>query len=217
MPLRPFERPDPIYTTLTFFLLGLGVVAVYSASFFYASASGKGEFYYLKGHLIRLIPGIILFFLVQRVPYHSLRSLSGPGYFTLLFLLVITFILGPRIYGARRWLPVSGFSVQVSEMSKLWIVIYLASVLSFKMELFSELRRMILPMAMIGSIILLVLIQPNFSMAAVMAGVTLYLIILAGVRMRYVLLIVGLVLLSLFLLIYRFPHTSSRIHHFLSG
>ncbi len=217
MRLRPFDRPDPGYTTIIFLLLGLGVVAVYSSSFFYASATGRSEFYYLKGHLLRLIPGIILFFLIQRIPYHSLRQLSGPGYIVLLTILLFTFLIGHRIYGAKRWLQLSGFSVQISELAKLWVVIYLASLLSFRMELFSRFKTMIPPLLMLFSIILLVLIQPNFSMAIVMATVALYLLILGGVKLRLILPIVGLALLVIGLLIWRFPHTSYRLSRFFSG
>lgn len=217
MQLRPFDRPDGVYTTVVLLLLGLGLVTVYSSSFFYAYESGHSGFYYLKGHLLRLLPGILLFFLIQRIPYYSLRSIAGPGYIILISLLILTFVVGNRIYGARRWLQLTGFSVQVSELSKLWIVIYLAALLSFRLELFSQFKTLIAPLCMIGSIIVFVLIQPNFSMAIVMVAISFYLMILGGVRMRIILPIALVLSIFIMIMLWRFPHTSTRISHFFSG
>lgn len=217
MQLRPFDRPDGIYTTVVLLLLGLGVVTVYSSSFFYAFESGHSGFYYLKGHLLRLIPGIILFLIIQRVPYYSLRSIAGPGYVVLITLLLLTLILGHRIYGARRWLQLTGFSVQISELTKLWIVIYLASLLSFKFELFSQYKTIIPPLLMLGSTIFFVLIQPNFSMAIVMVVISFYLMILGGVKMKIILPIALVLGIFIFIMLWRFPHTTARLNHFFSG
>ncbi|MEO0226242.1 MAG: FtsW/RodA/SpoVE family cell cycle protein [candidate division WOR-3 bacterium] len=216
MPLeKPLEKPDSVYLLIIFFLLGLGVVAVFSSSFYYAWARGQNsEFYYMRSHLIKLAIGLILFFVVMNIPYKRLKPFIFVGYILILLGLILTLILGHKSYGARRWL----FNLQVSEFAKIWLIVYLASFLTRHKEVINSFRKTILPgLLIIGPVIILILIEPSFSMASLLIFVTGLLFFTAGLKWRYFCLGMIIVLSALTLLYLSYPHARLRLASLFGG
>jgi len=115
---------------IVLFLLGFGLIMVYSASSYEASISEKLNYdaaYYLKKQLQSTAFGLVVMFFVSRVPYHFWERFATIGYgvSVILILLVLT-PLGYEANGARRWLRV-GISIQPAEIAKLAMILFLAS------------------------------------------------------------------------------------------
>ena len=114
------------------FLLGFGLVMVYSASSYDASTSKSFQYdaaYFLKKQAFASALGIVAMFVVAFIPYHVLERFAVLGYITsaILILLVLT-PLGIEANGARRWLNL-GISVQPAEIAKLAMILFLASLI----------------------------------------------------------------------------------------
>lgn len=115
---------------IVLFLLGFGLIMVYSASSYEASISEKLNYdaaYYLKKQAQAAFLGLVAMFVVSRIPYHFWERFAVMGYAVsvILILLVLT-PLGYEANGARRWLRV-GISIQPAEIAKLAMILFLAS------------------------------------------------------------------------------------------
>lgn len=115
---------------IVLFLLGFGLIMVYSASSYEASISEKLNYdaaYYLKKQLQSSLIGLVAMIVVSRIPYHFWERFAVMGYAVsvILILLVLT-PLGYEANGARRWLRV-GISIQPAEIAKLAMILFLAS------------------------------------------------------------------------------------------
>jgi len=115
---------------IVLFLLGFGLIMVYSASSYEASISEKLNYdaaYYLKKQLQSSLIGLVAMIVVSRIPYHFWERFAVMGYAVsvILILLVLT-PLGYEANGARRWLRI-GISIQPAEIAKLAMILFLAS------------------------------------------------------------------------------------------
>ena len=120
------------YTLLfiVLFLLGFGMIMVYSTSSYEASLSASlkyDEAYYLKHQALAAVMGLVAMIVVANIPYHFWERFAVLGYFVsaILIALVLT-PLGIEANGARRWLNL-GLSVQPAEIAKLCTILFLAS------------------------------------------------------------------------------------------
>ena len=120
------------YTLLfiVLFLLGFGLIMVYSTSSYEASISANlkyDEAYYLKHQAFAAVMGFFAMIVVANIPYHFWERFATLGYFVSAILIVLVLTpLGIEENGARRWLNL-GLSVQPAEIAKLCMILFLAS------------------------------------------------------------------------------------------
>ena len=120
------------YTLLfiVLFLLGFGLIMVYSTSSYEASISANlkyDEAYYLKHQAFAAVMGFFAMIVVASIPYHFWERFATLGYFVSAILIVLVLTpLGIEANGARRWLNL-GLSVQPAEIAKLCMILFLAS------------------------------------------------------------------------------------------
>lgn len=118
------------YTLLfvVLFLLGFGLVMLYSTSSYEANLEQGDSAFYLKKQLGATILGLIVMMVVANIPYHFWERFAVLGYIVsaVLILLVLT-PLGIEANGARRWLNIAGISLQPAEVAKLAMILFLAS------------------------------------------------------------------------------------------
>ena len=118
------------YTLLfiVLFLLGFGLVMLYSTSSYEASMEMGDSAYYLKKQMAATVLGLIAMMVVANIPYHFWERFAFLGYVisAALILLVLT-PMGIEANGARRWINVFGISLQPAEVAKLAMILFLAS------------------------------------------------------------------------------------------
>ena len=110
------------YTLLfiVLFLLGFGLIMVYSTSFYDASMTASIDYdgaYYLKHQALSAVLGLAAMMVVSRIPYHFWERFALLGYVAsaVLIALVLT-PLGITANGATRWLDLKVTSVQPAEI-----------------------------------------------------------------------------------------------------
>jgi cell division protein FtsW len=175
---------------VTFLLVSFGLISVYSASSYVAHAEGLQDSHYFFRQLSRAGVGALVLLTASLVDYRILRKLAWPILIAAVILLLPLLLPGtesiaPRWNGARRWLRL-GVSVQPSELAKIAIVIWTASLAVKKQNRLHSFRHGLLPFLLIvGPVCLLVLLEPHFSaalMIAALAGVVLF---TAGARIGH--------------------------------
>ena len=165
-------------------LLVVGLVMVASASVSIAERQMNDPLFYLWRQSAFVTLGLLAGFAVLNVRLVYWERL-GPWFLLLgLSLLVTVLFLGREINGSVRWLSLGPVNLQPSEMMKLFIVIYLAGYLVRRGdEVRKSIKGFLKPMALVGLIGVLLLLEPDFGAAAVITATVLGMMFLGGVRL----------------------------------
>ena len=118
------------YTLLfiVLFLLGFGLVMLYSTSSYEASMEMGDSAYYLKKQVASTVLGLIVMMVIANIPYHFWERFAFLGYVvSVVLILLVLKPLGIEANGARRWINVFGISLQPAEVAKLAMILFLAS------------------------------------------------------------------------------------------
>jgi cell division protein FtsW len=181
--LRPAWRLDPVVLGCTLALLGIGLVMVASASIAVADRTIGSPFYYLLRQGAYVGAGLLLGGLVVALPLRFWETKGSNLFLCALLLLVLVLVpgLGRVVNGSQRWLALGPFQLQVSEVMKFMLVVYLAGYL---VRHAAEVRRsagsFLRAVSLIVLIGLLLLLEPDFGAAVVMACVAFGMMFLAG-------------------------------------
>ncbi len=112
------------------FLLGFGMLMIYSASSYTAYLDYNGDSaHYLKKQLLACILGMIAMTVVANIPYHFWERFAILAYiFSIAIIPVVKTPLGISSHGATRWfkIPGVGLQVQPAEIVKLCMILFLA-------------------------------------------------------------------------------------------
>ena len=199
-------------------LVGLGIVMVYSSSSVLARIRFASSSFFLERQGIRVLIGLLLMFVLSRVPSRlwtrAARGLLLAGLISLVLVLILG--VGP----AQRWLrlPIllSSFSFQPSEFVKLALVLYLADVLVRKEKEMGDFKHGLLPrLAVVGVVLGLIALQPDLGTAIAVGMIAFILLWVGGARPMHLLWVVlaALPLVALSLLV--FQHQLQRLLSFL--
>lgn len=188
---------DPFLLGGTLFLVGLGIVIIYSSSGTYAETQGLSNTFFLVNHIKKLFIGLAALLVGLLVPYKFWERAGRPLLFIsilfLIYLVVNSSVQG--VHGAKRWLNVGGMGVQPTEFAKIGLILFLAKLLKEKKSVMTSFTKgVIASLIMVGVLFGLVLLQPNYSSAAILLGTALLMIFVAGARISH---LVGLGLLGI--------------------
>ncbi len=204
---------------ITVILIAVGIVMIYSASAIFAYERLKDSAYYLKRHLLYLLVGTILSWLVLQRGYAYLRKHAKVLLMFSLLLLVLVLIPGVSspVGGARRWFKFGLFSFQPSELAKLSLLVYISDFLVRKKTLIKNHFRRLFPlMLVVFFMAALVLIQPDLGTAFLLGAVLFIYMIVFGVGFKYIASLVLLSLPAFWALIFGIPYRRKRILAFLN-
>ncbi len=168
------------------FLVGIGIVMIYSSSSALALEKYKTDYYFLVKQGIFSVLGIVVLVFCRHFPYRFYRSLVYPILILawLLLLAVLITDLGHSAGGALRWLRLGFFSFQPSELARFALIIYLAYSMSKKGGQLKEFSVGFLPHVLIlGVFTALIMLQPDFGSAVMLATITWIMLFLGGVRL----------------------------------
>ena len=112
---------------IVLFLLGFGMIMVYSTSSYEANLDFGDSAYYLKKQLFATILGLAAMIFVANVPYHFWERFAVLGYIVSVVLILLIIPFGIESHGAKRWLPIGPLTLQPAEVAKLAMILFLAS------------------------------------------------------------------------------------------
>ena len=114
---------------IVLFLLGFGLIMIYSASSYVAFEDYNDASYYLKKQAIASALGLFAMFVVALIDYHFWERFAILGYIvSVILILLVKSPLGISAKGATRWIriPGIGFQLQPAEVAKLAMILFLA-------------------------------------------------------------------------------------------
>ena len=175
---------------VTLMLLTIGVVMLFSTSALQARDRYGDPNYLLKRQLAWMAIGGVGCVAAAGIPYPKWRGVCVPPLLISGLLLAVVLVphVGIKVGGARRWLGAEGFRFQPSEFAKLALVVWLAHWLAKEKRRIGQFDRgFAIPMAVVGVFLLLVLAEPDFGSAALLALVAFAMMFVAGVRLQFLL------------------------------
>lgn len=197
-------------------LILLGILFVYSSSYYRAMRRGEDSTYYLFGHLKRLLIATLFFFAGFIIPYEAVRKVILPLYVVIVIVLVLTLVAGRVQFGARRSLAISTFGLQVSEFVRIWLVFFLANFFSTHPSTANTGKGVLMAIAICLFLIMLVAIQPSISMALICFILLFIMLTYGSAKVKLLFPTLAMSCVMLFLFIALFPHARERITGFIS-
>jgi len=183
-----------------FLLVCIGILMVYSSTVLISMNKYSNSFHFLLSHIVTVFVGITTMVILSRIDYKNLRrplfhiasfqvSLVHVLLLVAMILLLLVFVpgIGISAKGARRWIRLWPTTFQPSEFVKIVMVIFLADYMDKNLHRMKDLRYGI--MIPVGVMVLfqgVIMLQPDFGAVMSIGILTVGLLILGGLRLRYI-------------------------------
>ena len=208
---------DRVMFVVTLVLVFVGLVMVFSASAVMAKERYHSGYFFLLRQLGWALAGFIAMLMGMRIDYRKLKhpavvfSLLG---LTTLMLISVFFL--DRSHNTHRWIHFGGFSFQPSELAKPVLILFLAFFLEGRAKSIHDWRNTLLP-AVLPTLIFvgLIVFQPDLGTAIACAVVTICILFVAGLDLKYLAYAFVGSLVPLYFLIFHVAYRRDRILAFL--
>ncbi|MDP4668450.1 MAG: rod shape-determining protein RodA [Candidatus Nanopelagicales bacterium] len=182
---------DWVLITCALLLSIIGSALVFSASKQRLFDAGINSDFYLQRHIFNIIFGIVLALIVSRFSFRTARAYAIIIYIVAVIGLVMVLIpgIGKSQGGAQAWISLpGGFSFQPSEFTKIALIVLLAMVLTERRdsELIPDDRDVLFGLALAGVPALLILLQNDFGTVMIIGATLLSVMVVAGVKLRWI-------------------------------
>lgn len=213
-------------------LLCIGLVMVYSSSYYVAEVSGESSAYYFLKQFICVAIGalLMLFFMFfdyhyfLELPYQKYKWLTPfkwiKPYWAILVFGVITLALvfvpgiGVNINGSRRWINV-GISIQPSEIMKVALIIFISCSIGKKPKKMQYFTYGLLPfLAILLVVCAIIYKQPNFSAIMCIVALVMCMLYVGGAKLTHLGAIIGVVGIAAVLLVTQADYRADRLDAF---
>ena len=135
--INKYIKGDRAVWMITLLLALASMLLVYSSIVTLAYKHYEGNtLRYLFRHGFFLLSGFVIIFITHNIKYTYFSKISKIGVIISIPLLLLTLLVGTSINDASRWLtiPVINQSFQTSDLAKLFLVMYVARMLSIKQD-----------------------------------------------------------------------------------
>lgn len=180
---------DRIILFVVLFLMVASTVVVYSASSTWALQKYGATNGLVNKHILKVLVGFAAIFVAMSIDYRHYKKMTKIALATCLVLLFFTLAVGGEVKGASRWLSVGGFSLQPSEAAKFALIFHLSALLAVKGTKLNDFKTGFMPLILwIGGVVLLVMLQPNFSTGAMIFVLGMVMVYVGGARLKHIVL-----------------------------
>jgi rod shape determining protein RodA len=191
----PLRNLDWLLLVVVLALSLLGTLLVWSATDPGLAHAGADPYAYLKKQLLNTAIGLVLMIAVALIDARQLRVLAPVVYLAgLVGLLAVLSPLGSTINGAHAWISLpGGFQIEPSEYAKLGLILMIAMLFSEAREgrRRPRLRDAALVLACAAPVLGLVIAEPALGVTIVLALITVGMIALSGLRLRWLAVMAG--------------------------
>jgi cell division protein FtsW len=207
---------------VTLVLVVFGVAATYGAASLVTLQGRNAGLGFALRQLSGAVAGGVLLLLASRVDYYRWRQLAWPLLLVVLVLLLIpllpfTLSIAPPVNGARRWIDLGPINFQPSELARIAVVIWCAMLASKKGIQVREFKKGVLPfIVVLGLVSLLILLEPNLSMATLVALLGGLVLFTSGAKIGHFVVLAGLGMILIFHQIRDAQYRLSRLLTFMN-
>lgn len=124
---NPGEYFDYSLLFIVVFLVGFGLIMVYSTSSYTASLDYGDAAYFFKKQALFAVMGIAAMLFISKVDYHFLKRLTLIAFLGIGIMTLAVLVVGSASGGSTRWLQIGPIRFQPSELAKMAIIMYVAA------------------------------------------------------------------------------------------
>ena len=197
----------------------IGFVFIYSSSSVYALERFGSSFYFIKKQLFFLVPAILGLIFFALLPESFLRKFTPALFMISLVLTALTLLpkLGLKLHGSSRWLSIGSFTMQPSEVLKLFLFLYIGFFLERKQKKLKSFLHSYLPfLSILGITFVILLKQPDFGSVVTIFATSLVIFFVAEFSLIHLLVTVLASIPAVVYLIYSKAYRLNRILIFLN-
>ncbi|MGZ5499476.1 MAG: FtsW/RodA/SpoVE family cell cycle protein, partial [Candidatus Aminicenantales bacterium] len=170
----------------TIALVVLGVFFVFSSSGFMASQRYNQPLRFMVQQILGAIVGLmIVAFLISVKKSFFLQPSFVYGLLGVTIFLLVLCLAMPSVARTNRWIVLPGLRFQPSELAKISLILFLATYVEAKKDTINELKTLAIPLAVLIISIVLVLLEPDFGTAVLIAVLAAMVLFIGGVKFRY--------------------------------
>lgn len=190
--IRKYLDFEWIGLTAAGFLLAFGLLAIYSLSL----GNNNTAVTNFERQIIFLAIGVVLFIFFSFIDYRVWKSYSGFFYLLGIILLVAVLFFGKNVRGTSGWFSLGFFNFQPVELMKIFLIISLANYFSKNTLPTVSLKQLSTSFLYVLVPVILAIKQPDMGAAMVMIAIWLGIIFLAGLKKKYIfmLIVIGILI-----------------------
>ena len=192
-----------LFSFLVLFFLGI-FFSFSSTSSLAGERLNKDFYHYFSRHLIFSTFAIFVMFYISYIKLSFLKKLILPIFVMSLILLILVHFIGVEIKGAKRWLDLIIFRLQPIELIKPFFVLITANIIASGKD--KNLKyKYFLSLMLLSVIIILLLNQPDVGQSILLITTWVSLLFISGIKIGYILLLFGLLIICSISLLVIFP------------
>ena len=205
---------DSLFLACVTSLIIIGLVMVTSSTVDFAATKFSNPLFFFKKQLIFIILGLVILYVITHI---KTKFYYDYGKYFLLLSLIISLLvhipgLGVTINGATRWINLGFFTLQVSEVSRLFFFIWLSGYISR-----NDFNKNYLKIFLFLSILMLAIVsQRDFGSMILLFVAFIIFSFLSHVKIMHLLKVVLLAIIPILLLIVMYPYRIQRLLAFIS-
>ena len=207
-------KMDRTILILTYFLVTIGIVMIFSASSVQARAEQGSSVHFLRSQVMYVVLGTLALVLGINFNYRNYKKIFIPILIINFALLLLTLVL-PPIKGVRRWIRIASFSFQASEFSKFAVILSTAYFLDKYKKDISKFLNLLFPISIMIITVLLIIKQPSLSASMTIAATSFITLFIGGMSILHGLIIVFAGGVGMYVMSKLTGYGSNRIESFL--
>jgi cell division protein FtsW len=196
----------------------MGLLMVTSASMVISDRNYNYPFHFLLHQGAYLLLGASFGMLAFRFRLEQWQVIGNYLFIGCLILLILVLLpgIGHKVNGSTRWIGLGALTIQVSELTKFSVILYLAGYLVRKdKEIKTRWIGFVKPLALLGIISFLLLLEPDFGATSVILATALGMMFLANIRLSQFIALFAVIAFVLALIAISSPYRLQRITTFL--
>ena len=204
---------DSLFLACITSLILIGLIMVTSSTVDFAAAKFSNPLFFLKKHFVFIILGLLILSIVARI---KVKFYYDYGQYFLILAIMLSLLvhvpgLGKTVNGATRWIDLGFFTLQISEISRLFFFLWLSGYITR-----NDFDKNYLKVFICLSILMLVIVsQRDFGSMILLFLVFIAFSFLSNLRIMNLIKILSISVLPIFLLIFLYPYRLQRLLAFI--
>lgn len=195
---------------LIIFLLCFGLIMLYSTSSYYGSTRFDDAAYYVRKQMSASALGLAAMIVVSRIPYQVWIRFSTLAYLGALGLCTAVIFVGTEAKGQARWLRIGPLQFQPSELAKIGVILFLATVIYKTPKRMGEFKSLVKIMVIVMPVVGVVAYN-NLSTAIIILGIAVCMLFVASPKYSHFVLMAAAVAAVGVIFIALAPYRMERI------
>lgn len=208
---------DVWFSIFMILFMGMGLVALYSASVGYGTSMFDDPLYFFKSQVIFMGLGFVAMFVSMNISLDWLRSKVFVLSVVCLVLCLMVFLpfVGKEINGASRWVGFGPVQFQPSELLKILFPLFISNLVDKRKNELNVPGRVFYPALIFSGIFcFVVVLQNDFSTAAFLFVLALLMLLMSGIPLRYFIALTAVIVPLGFIVVFSKEHRVYRLLSF---